>query len=101
MIPLDGCYMLQRYRPDFDDWVNFAVYDSEAAALRRLNKYPQALATMTNNDILKLAQEAGIHSAIIYYSYGSTTAAMTERERQDFAAIQLFAKLLISALKKP
>jgi hypothetical protein len=41
MIPLDGCYMLQRYRPDFDDWVNFAVYDTEAAAFRRLQRYTQ------------------------------------------------------------
>jgi hypothetical protein len=41
MIPLDGCYMLQRYRPDYDDWVNFAVYATETAAHRRLQKYTQ------------------------------------------------------------
>lgn len=51
MIPLDGCYMLQRYRPDFDDWVNFAVYDSEAAAHRRLQKYTQPPARANITDI--------------------------------------------------
>jgi hypothetical protein len=50
MIPLDGCYMLQRYRPDFDDWVNFAVYDTEAAAFRRLQKYTQPPVTTNITD---------------------------------------------------
>jgi len=39
VIPLDGCYMLQRYRVDFDDWRNMAVYDDEADANKRASKY--------------------------------------------------------------
>jgi len=39
VVPLDGCYMLQRYRPDFDDWINMAVYDDEADANKRASKY--------------------------------------------------------------
>ena len=39
VIPLDGCFMLQRYRPDYDDWVNMAVYDDEASANKRASKY--------------------------------------------------------------
>ena len=39
VIPLDGCYMLQRYRPDYDDWINMAVYDDELSANKRASKY--------------------------------------------------------------
>jgi hypothetical protein len=39
VVPFDGCYMLQRYRPDIDDWINMAVYDDEKDALRRASKY--------------------------------------------------------------
>lgn len=39
VVPLDGCYMLQRYRPDFADWCNVAVYATAAQALQRASKY--------------------------------------------------------------
>lgn len=44
VVPLDGCYMLQRYRPDFEDWCNVAVYATEAQALQRASKYAKELA---------------------------------------------------------
>jgi hypothetical protein len=101
MIPLDGCYMLQRYRPDYDDWVNFAVYATEAAAHRRLQRYThKGHSTMSNDDILKLAVQAGIHSAVVFVSHGSNIEALTHREQQDYASVQHFARLLISALNK-
>lgn len=39
VVPLDGRYMLQRYRPDLEDWCNVAVYVTEAQALQRASKY--------------------------------------------------------------
>ena len=47
VIPLDGCFMLQRYRPDFDDWVNMAVYEYEADANKRASKYDTRQQTNT------------------------------------------------------
>jgi hypothetical protein len=56
--------------------------------------------TMSNDDILKLAVQAGIHSAVVFVSHGSNIEALTHREQQDYAAVQHFARLLISALNK-
>lgn len=41
IVPLDGCYILQRYRPDFNDWVTFAVFDDAESAIRRYSVYVQ------------------------------------------------------------
>lgn len=38
IIPLDGGYMLQRYRPEHDDYVNLHVYTGPDALKRVLNR---------------------------------------------------------------
>ena len=50
VVPLDGNYMLQRYRPDFDDWVNWAIYDDEQCAMRRASKYATLPTKGTDDD---------------------------------------------------
>jgi len=50
---LDGGYMLQRYRPDYDDWANWAVYDDEQCALSRASKYATLPTKGTDNDTHK------------------------------------------------
>lgn len=50
VIPLDGNYMVQRYRPDFDDWCNMAVYDDEKNALKRASKYATLPTKGADND---------------------------------------------------
>ena len=39
VIPHVEGFMLQRYRPDFDDWCNMKLYDDKRNALSRASKY--------------------------------------------------------------
>jgi hypothetical protein len=55
VVPLDGNYMVQRYRPDYDDWCNMAIYDDEQCALRRASKYATFPTKGTDNDTHKQA----------------------------------------------
>jgi hypothetical protein len=49
---------------------------------------------MTTDDILRMAREAGLHSAVMLHIYGGKESALMESERDELRRLERFAALL-------
>jgi hypothetical protein len=49
---------------------------------------------MTTEDIIRLAREAGLHSAVLLHIYGGKESALTKSERDELRRLERFAALL-------
>lgn len=52
---------------------------------------------MTRDDIIRMAREAGLHSAVLLYLYEGREAALTDSERDELRRLQDFAARVAAA----
>jgi hypothetical protein len=52
---------------------------------------------MTRDDIVRMAREAGLHSAVLLHIYAGKEAALTDSERDELRKLERFFKLAYEA----
>lgn len=52
---------------------------------------------MNRDDIIKMAREAGLHSAVLLHIYEGKEAALTDSEQDELRRLERFAALVASA----
>jgi len=52
---------------------------------------------MTRDDIIRMAREAGLHSAVLLHIYDGREAALTDSERDELRKLERFFKLAYEA----
>jgi len=52
---------------------------------------------MTRDDILRMAREAGLHSAVLLHIYAGKEAALTDSERDELRKLERFFTLAYEA----
>ena len=50
-----------------------------------------------NKDIIRMAREAGLHSAVLLHLYDGKEAALTDSERDELRRLERFAALIRAA----
>jgi hypothetical protein len=52
---------------------------------------------MTKEDIIRMAREAGLHSAVLLHIYEGKEAALTDSEQDELRRIERFAALVAAS----